>query len=140
MHYGKRYLIKSLIFDFIIKQMEWIPIFFGVFIAIAVYAHFITKYNEHEDKLKNAVIETDKDVENEAKNNNGSKSEKSTTSGNKKRFCPLCGSELKIHESLYAEMYEGTPRPKVIIHGCKNCYIPSGKKTDFDVKKVQEEN
>lgn len=104
--------------------MEWIPIFLGVLMALAFYLHFITKINEKEDKFKDADIEVDE------KNKIHTK-EKNKDTGLKKRICPLCHSFLEKHESLYAEMYEGEIRPKVIIHGCKYCYKPSGVKKGY---------
>ncbi|MBU1076849.1 MAG: hypothetical protein KKH98_06115 [Spirochaetes bacterium] len=105
--------------------MEWIPIFLGVLFALAFYLHFISKMNDREEKLKKAEYKLEAE-----KQEIPSRSEVDEKSF-KPRNCPLCGSPLKKHESLYAEMYEGENRPKVIIHGCRYCYMPSSKKTDF---------
>lgn len=114
--------------------MEWIPIFLGILIALAFYLHFVTKMNEkadHNEKLDQADVE----LENEA-DNNGNKTEEKPK-GLKQRICPLCGSQLEKHQSLYAEMYEGTHRPKVIIHGCRFCYKPSGHKAKSNIDESQ---
>lgn len=43
--------------------------------------------------------------------------------GTKPRYCPVCGSKLGPRDVLYAEIFEGEPRDKVIIKGCKYCYV-----------------
>ncbi len=105
--------------------MEIISIFLGIIIAVAIFLQLLVKYYEIEDKRKinNAKIELkgeEEDIEAPKRPDEL-----------RKRFCPLCGAELKPYDSLYAEMYEKKPRPKVIIHGCRYCYIPSGKKIEI---------
>ncbi len=114
--------------------MELIFIFLGALIAIAIYLYFMNKLHESEDRLKKEEIEIDDKKEEEKPSETREEPE-----GLKPRFCPLCKSELKKHESVYAEMYKGEQRPKVIIHGCKYCYIPSGKKTNFTVEDINLE-
>ncbi len=109
--------------------MEWIPVFLGVLIALAFYLYFITKLNEKDNKLKQADIEIEE--KEEKKETETDKSWKKL----KQRFCPLCGTFLDKHDNLYAEMYEGKERPKVIIHGCRYCYMP--KKSE-SVQKATE--
>ncbi len=114
--------------------MEWVAIFLGVLIAVALYTQIVVKYNDHMDKMTRADVMTDKEEEEENGEQEESKPEKM-----KLRFCPLCKSELKKHESLYAEYHEGEPRPKVIIHGCRYCYIPSGIISRFNPRKLNKE-
>lgn len=38
------------------------------------------------------------------------------------RTCPLCGSELKKTEPLYATWKEIAQETRVAIHGCRYCY------------------
>ena len=118
--------------------MELIPVFLGLIIAVALYLHFMSKLHTKEDKLKNADIEVENN-ENDTESDDKTKEVKETKEGLRIRFCPLCKAELAKHESLYAEMYEGEIRPKVIIHGCKHCYIPSKQKTNFDSNNIESE-
>ena len=108
--------------------MEWIYILLGALIAIAIYLYFISKIHEVKDRLRDADI----DVEDREKKKYSEVKLEEKHEGLKRRFCPLCNSQLRKNESLYAEMYEGEIRPKVIIQGCKYCYIP--KKQEQDVK------
>lgn len=109
--------------------MEIIFIFLGALIAVAIYLFFINKLHESEDKAKKEEIE----VASKEEEKEQSSKTKEEPEGLKPKFCPLCKSELKKHDSIYAEMYKGEQRPKVIIHGCKYCYAPSRKKTDFSM-------
>lgn len=113
--------------------MEILPIFFGILIALAIFLHLLSKYHQFEDKqrLDNAEIEI--------KHHEEAVTLPKRPDELRKRFCPLCGAELKRYDNLYAEMYEGNPRPKVIIHGCRYCYMPSGKKIEIK-KNEQQEN
>ncbi len=113
------------------KEMEILPIFFGVLIALAIFLHLLSKYHQFEDKQKldNADIEI--------KHQDDDITPPKRPDELRKRFCPLCGAELKPYDSLYAEMYEGNPRPRVIIHGCRYCYMPSGKK--IEIKKTENQ-
>ncbi len=108
-------------------RMEYIPIFFGVLIALAIFLNIISKMNEHNNSYRKTKL-----------SKNSEKKRIKYKTKLRKRICPLCGSELAQHESLYAEIYEGKERPVVLIHGCKYCYIPSGKKTNFDVSKLDK--
>ncbi len=107
-------------------NMEYIPIFFGILIALAIFLNILSKINDTASgkKISGSSIKSERRVKYRTKL--------------KKRICPLCGSELAQHESLYAEIYEGKERPVVLIHGCKYCYVPSGKKTNFDVSKLDK--
>ncbi len=49
--------------------------------------------------------------------------EENTKPGTKPRYCPVCGSRLGPRDVLYAEIFHSEPRDKVIIKGCKYCYI-----------------
>ncbi len=108
--------------------MDWIFILLGALIAITIYLYFISKIHEAKDKLRDADI----DVEDREKNKHSEVKLEEKQEGLKRRFCPLCNSQLKKNENLYAEMYEGEIRPKVIIRGCKYCYVP--KKQEQDIK------
>ena len=110
--------------------MGLIFIFLGVLISVAIYLYFINKLHESEDRSKKEEV----DVEAEEKEPIKTKEEK--PEGLKPRFCPLCNSSLVKHDSIYAEMYKGEQRPKVVIHGCRYCYKPSGKKTNFDMDDI----
>ncbi|MBN1898762.1 MAG: hypothetical protein JW827_08295 [Spirochaetes bacterium] len=100
--------------------MEIIPVFIGVGLALAVFLYFLARYHQLEDqkRLQNARFE----LHNEEDTGAPKRPDEL-----RKRFCPICGSELNIHDTLYAEMYEGKLRPKVLIHGCRYCYIPKAK-------------
>lgn len=52
-------------------------------------------------------------------------------SGNliKKKFCPLCGTELEIGEALQGEMNKHTKPAKIYIKGCRKCYPAYDYKT-----------
>ncbi|MEN2997567.1 MAG: hypothetical protein ABDH28_00795 [Brevinematia bacterium] len=41
----------------------------------------------------------------------------------KPRHCPVCGSKLGPRDVIYAEIFQAEPRDKVVIKGCKYCYI-----------------
>lgn len=41
------------------------------------------------------------------------------------RFCPVCGSRLGPKDVIYAEIIKSKPHDKVVIKGCKYCYVPS---------------
>ncbi len=110
-------------------RMEYIPIFFGILIALAIFLNILGKLNEKNYSTKEKFP---------LKNNNSIRTIKKGAKHLKKRVCPLCGTELKPHESLYAEIYEGKERPIVLIHGCKYCYTPSGKKSNFDISKLDK--
>ncbi|MCX8028672.1 MAG: hypothetical protein N2712_01595 [Brevinematales bacterium] len=43
--------------------------------------------------------------------------------GTKPRYCPVCRSRLGPRDVIYAEIFQGEPRDRVIIKGCKYCYI-----------------
>jgi RNA polymerase subunit RPABC4/transcription elongation factor Spt4 len=43
--------------------------------------------------------------------------------GTKPRYCPVCGSKLGPRDVIYAEIFHSEPRDKVIIKGCKYCYV-----------------
>jgi len=49
--------------------------------------------------------------------------EENTKLGTKPRYCPVCGSKLGPRDVLYAEIFHSEPRDKVIIKGCKYCYV-----------------
>lgn len=114
-------------------MIEWALIFFGVFIALAVYVQVISRFNEASDRMRRAEI-----VNATAAGEEEKKEAKKDEEGLKRRFCPLCKSELKKHESIYAEFHEAEPRPRVIIHGCRYCYAPSGLKTPFSVRQTSK--
>ncbi|MDD5066086.1 MAG: hypothetical protein PHF84_03465 [bacterium] len=116
--------------------MEWIAIFLGVLIALAVYTQVISRFNDATDKINKARIITDAEEQKEKEQEGTGSTE--PVEGLKPRFCPLCKSELKKHDSIYAEFYDAEPRPKVIIHGCRYCYMPSGQKTNFDIDKTKK--
>ncbi len=114
--------------------MSLIPIFLGVMIALAIFLYLFSKYNEEEEKT--ILNKSEIGLPGTEKNIGVPKRPDEL----RKRYCPLCGTELKPHDSLYAEMYDAKPRPKVIIHGCRYCYIPSRKKnitpSDFDMNSI----
>ncbi len=116
--------------------MEILFIFLGAIIAVAIYLFFINKLHESEDKAKKEEIEVASKEEEEGQSSKTKEKPESL----KPRFCPLCKSELKKGESVYAEMYKGEKRPKVIIHGCKYCYVPGRKKTNFTAKDINLKN
>ncbi|HOK40348.1 MAG TPA: hypothetical protein PLD27_04840 [bacterium] len=39
----------------------------------------------------------------------------------KKRYCPLCNSELKEGEAVFAELLSNSKPSKILIKGCKYC-------------------
>ncbi len=96
-------------------------ILLGALIAVACYLFLLSRIDSTKNKLKNADIAVDdKKSPDKFKIKLDHKEE-----GLKKRFCPICNSQLRKDENLFAEMYEGEPRPRVIIHGCRNCYVPA---------------
>ncbi len=122
--------------------MEYILIAIGILAGIVVYLYLFSGIHSWEDKKKEGErkIEEIKSTEFEYKD---SRRKGKISNGLKPRFCPLCGTELKPHESIYAEVYPGNPRPKVLIHGCKYCYNPSGmkiKKVDLSKYFMEGEN
>ena len=104
--------------------MDWIYIFLGALIAVACYLYLMTRINNTKNKFKNADIE----VEDKERKKHSEVKLEHKEAGLKKRFCPLCNSLLKKDETLFAEMYEGDPRPRVIINGCRYCYVPRKEK------------
>ena len=51
------------------------------------------------------------------------------------RYCPICKAPLKKHESLYATMLnKDSPKPRVIIHGCRYCYKPKPGDEEIDLE------
>lgn len=111
-------------------MIEWVLIFFGVFLALAVYVQVLSRFHEASDRMKRAEIVNGPADTGEEK--------KEKEEGLKRRFCPLCKTELKKHESLYAEFHKAEPRPRVIIHGCRYCYAPSGLKTPFPSDQIKK--
>lgn len=49
--------------------------------------------------------------------------EENSKLGTKPRYCPVCGSKLGPRDVIYAEIFQGEPRDKVVIKGCKYCYV-----------------
>lgn len=43
--------------------------------------------------------------------------------GKRPRYCPVCNSKLGPKDVIYAEIFQAEPRDKVVIKGCKYCYI-----------------
>lgn len=54
----------------------------------------------------------------------------------KKKFCPLCGSELEIGEALQGELNKNARPIKIYIKGCRKCYPAY----DFKTKKSEAIN
>ncbi|MFN4245721.1 MAG: hypothetical protein ACK4F9_06200 [Brevinematia bacterium] len=43
--------------------------------------------------------------------------------GTKPRYCPVCNSRLGPRDVIYAEIFQSEPRDKIVIKGCKYCYV-----------------
>ncbi len=57
------------------------------------------------------------------KRKNEKKVDEDDNLGTKPRYCPVCNSRLGPRDVIYAEIFQGEPRDKVIIKGCKYCYV-----------------
>jgi|YNPMSStandDraft_1061717.scaffolds.fasta_scaffold33151_2 ABC-type antimicrobial peptide transport system permease subunit len=106
--------------------MNTFLVIIGILIGVILFLYLLSEYHTIKDKIELKEVDIEKENFNETESKK--RENKNSEQGLKKRFCPLCGSELGENDSIYAEMYEGESRPKVIIHGCRYCYKPSGRK------------
>jgi RNase P subunit RPR2 len=51
----------------------------------------------------------------------------------KRKYCPLCGSELQLGEALQGEINKNSKPTKIYIKGCRQCYPAY----DFKTKKTE---
>ncbi|MCS7299796.1 MAG: hypothetical protein RMJ37_07580 [Spirochaetia bacterium] len=83
----------------------------GVIIGLIIFLLLMNlRSNRYEDIRKNRRKTNDEDDEPQKL-------------GSKPRYCPVCGSRLGPKDVIYAEIFQGEPRDKVIIKGCKYCYV-----------------
>lgn len=83
----------------------------GVMIGLIIFLLLMNlRSNKYEDTRKNSKKTNDKYDEPQKL-------------GSKPRYCPVCGSRLGPKDVIYAEIFQSEPRDKVVIKGCKYCYI-----------------
>ena len=73
--------------------------------------------------LMNLVLSKEESKDKKRKKATEENEEENTKLGTKPRYCPVCGSKLGPRDVLYAEIFHSEPRDKVIIKGCKYCYV-----------------
>ncbi len=85
----------------------------GAVLALAIFLYLYSLHPEERFARKQIKREVREGIEQE---DDGSM---------RPRFCPVCGHPLKPGEFIYAEIIHAEPHDKVIIKGCKYCYVPT---------------
>lgn len=83
----------------------------GVIIGLIIFLLLMNLRPYKNENIKRNRKKTDNDEEEPEK------------LGTKPRYCPVCGSRLGPKDVIYAEIFQSEPRDKVIIKGCKYCYV-----------------
>ncbi|MDR1148756.1 MAG: hypothetical protein LBK66_09005 [Spirochaetaceae bacterium] len=49
--------------------------------------------------------------------------------GERRRLCPVCGTELSVNDYLVARIWQEPPKPQVRIQGCVHCFVSLGRRS-----------